>query len=67
MYVAFPADCRGIAKARGDVLNRGSKIELRLGGAVEALEFIQRHRGQHGARPCPKILRRDVFPVICFK
>ena len=43
MYVAFPADSRGIAKARGDILDCGSKIALGMGGAVEALEFIQRH------------------------
>ena len=64
MYVAFAADCRGIAEARGDVFDRGAEIALRLGGASKLLSSLTPSRPAR-CPPMSGIFRGDVRPVIC--
>jgi hypothetical protein len=61
MHVAFAADGRRIAKFARDLFNRGSKISLRLRGAVKALKLIEGHSREDRARPGAKVLRGDIL------
>lgn len=61
MNVAFPADGRGIAEARGNRFNGFAQVALGGGLRIESLEFIERHGGQHRAGPCAEILGGDVL------
>src|SRR5687767_12884850 len=60
MNVAFAADRWRVAQTGGNALNGVANVALGAGLAVELLEFLQRHGGQNGAVPRPKILCRDV-------
>ena len=62
MHVAFAADARRVAEARGDLLDGLADVLLGLGLVVEFLEFRQGERRQHGAGPGAEILGRDLAP-----
>src|ERR687897_3339661 len=60
MDVAFTADGRRVAEARGDALDRRLYVLLERRLGVEVLELLQRHGGKHSALPGAEVLRRDV-------
>jgi hypothetical protein len=61
MHVAFAANGRRIAEFSRDLFNRGSKISLRLRGAIKAVKLIEGHSREDRARPGAKVLRGDIL------
>ena len=70
MNIAFAAYGRRIAEPACHFFDSCAEIALGLGGAVEALKLVERHRGEDRSRPGAEILCGDIltgdFPEITF-
>ena len=59
MHIAFAANGRRVAEPARHFFDGGAEIALCLGGAVEALKLIERHRREDRSRPGAEVLRGD--------